>query len=594
MSTILPASGKLPVYRFYVTYPVGSISYEVFPLNFLETLLVDELEEGQVFYRRKFNGSLFFGTNSLAIDEHGVSQNRKDDWLLIRDIEQNDPCARLDFLITKTVEGITTTYWEGYFSASDCKVDIDRCIYEVTPLTDDDYTGPLDEADTQWNILAVSPAVTTRALQGLIDVTYTRNRFLFDVIEYLADKIKTGVTVSSEFFNDATNYVTQETNHLTLLTIAQKSDIKRPTSSDPAPQALLSWNELMEILWGMFQVTWNYDVVTDTINIEHISWFSSSSGLDLRNQLMTEATNKYSYLKEVMPKYEKFLWMESSDMMFTGVPIWYNSKCVNPDPKTNIKETLLKVTTDLEYIIDNPNSISDDGFVILCNYVSGGNYYVLIEASAVGSEIRLNMHLSWTNLHNRYFRHNRVLIEGYLNDNLTTFWTAQKNIKQVDIYTQLCSEDYDPSDEITTELGETYLGGAKAKVQQSELKPTALLKISPLYGPLDNVATPIEDQKWIMIYEVTGASKSTFYATCSEATTIEITLHMYLTCVDAGSNTCDTANLDLVIALGATSGSLEIPWCEDSICVGAYHPDSSEAVVDGWIVDWIYDANSAC
>ena len=45
-------------YRFYIT--LGSSQIEVHPLNFMKTSLVDSQESGEIFYRRKFNGTLRF------------------------------------------------------------------------------------------------------------------------------------------------------------------------------------------------------------------------------------------------------------------------------------------------------------------------------------------------------------------------------------------------------------------------------------------------------------------------------------------------------------------------------------------------------
>lgn len=594
MSTILPASGKMPVYRFYITYPVGSISYEVFPLNFLETSLVDELESDEIFYRRKFKGTLLFGTNSLAVDEHGVTQNRKSDWQLFWDIEQNDNCERLDFLITKTVEGATTTYWEGYFSTSDGKIDIDRCTFEVTPLTDDDYTDLLDKADIQYNFLPYTTAISTHAyMLPKFDINYTRSRWLIkldenSVIKYLADKIKTGVTVSSSFFTDATNYVTLETNHLTLLTIAQKSDIIRYNSSDPAPTALLSWHELMDILWAMFQVKWNYDPLTDTINVEHISWsgFAPAAGIDLRSQLSCVATNKYSYRKDKMPKYEKFSFMEAGNENFTSRQIWYDSMCVNQDPETNVVESLVRVTTDLELIKDSPDSISDDGFVILCNKDDGGaSYHVEYEVSYFNYDIRLNMHLSWTNLHYRYFRHNRVLIQGYLNDALTTFWTALKT--KIQQCSAIICDDYDPRDEITTELGETYLSGAKAKVETSSLRPTGAIEFNLLYGPPDNEPTEIADIAGALIEEDAGQCGH-FHLKLTRATTAELHIIVSHEILDStGTQVCTGGPETWTINLGDTESNHTFTLC-NSIPAGGcvnYAWTYTDLEGDGYIVD---------
>ena len=67
--------GNFPTYRFYVTTFNPPETIEVFPLNFLESTIVWEKEPGQVFYRKKFNGKLIFGTDSEAIDDSGATAN---------------------------------------------------------------------------------------------------------------------------------------------------------------------------------------------------------------------------------------------------------------------------------------------------------------------------------------------------------------------------------------------------------------------------------------------------------------------------------------------------------------------------------------
>lgn len=516
MSVASNSTGNIPTYRFFVTY--SATEYEVFPLNFLSTMLVDELESGQVFYRRKFSGTLLFGTNSFVIDELGVEQNRMDDWTLFWTIESADPCVKIPFWIEKTVGGVMAVYWEGYFSTSDGFIDIDRCTFEVAPMADDCYTDILENADIQHNIFDTSTTrITTRALRGTIDKTYDRNIWLYhatedNVIEYFASLLVPGCAVSTTFFSAANNPATGVTNHLKLLTIAQKSDIINPGSSDGATSAMISWNELMDILWAMFQVAWTYDPAgAGTFTIEHISFWNKALGLDLRGDPMTTATNKYSYLKEKMPRFEEFAFMESSNPDFYGSAIDYctavatvPSKCVDQNPDTYSKKTAINVTTDLEFIYTYPEAISNDGFVILQNYVFStppNVYYVGVELGMYAGEIRLNNHLAWANLHYRYYMHNRVLLNGWMNGAYTTFFTAQKT-KQQDCSIVICPVNaYDPDDAIATELGQTYFGGALATVGRSELKPSGEIHFNLLYGPADNAITNITDPKFMLIEE---------------------------------------------------------------------------------------------
>jgi hypothetical protein len=566
MSIVLPqAYGNIATYRFYVVISPATITQEVFPLNFLSTSLIDEQEGNNAFYRRVFNGSLLFGTNSLAVDDSGVTVNRKDDWTYFWDIEQNSPCTDIDFLITKTVSGVTTTYWEGYFSTSDGRFDIDKCTFEVTPLVYDDYTDLLDKEELQHNILSVAPIVTTQAfVPTVMNVTYTRNRWLVDVIEYLAADatygIIPGATVSCTFFTAVTNYVTLAANTLNYLTIAQKSDIIRPASSNPATTAMMSWKELMDILWGMFQVQWNYDFGTNTINVEHCSWvgFTPAAGIDLRTQISCEATNKYSYLKEKMPMYEKFSFQEADDSSFIGVPIYYNSPCVDQNPKTNVKETTVNVTTDLQYIYQNPDAISDEGFVIFANYLDGGNYYVSVLSGKYTPAARPNLHLSWANLQNSYFRHERVLITGYLNGVLETFWSALKTKAQE--CTAIICDAFDPTEEITTELGETYFAGVKARVHRAELFPTGSIKFNLLYGPDDNVNTgPIWPKILSMLSDATD-----IYCYLSEVNPFDTYIWIYIDATTCQEIIIPSGTTYFTVALSDT-GPLEFNLTDESL-----------------------------
>jgi hypothetical protein len=219
------------------------------------------------------------------------------------------------------------------------------------------------------------------------------------------------------------------------------------------------------------------------MNVEHVSWFGHNPGLDLTNQLMTQATNKYSYVKDAMPKYEKFAFKEAINVDFIGVNIWYDSYCVDQNPETNIKETSVMVTTDIDdgFIYDTKEA----GFVILANYVDGLNYYVRENLGRLThASWGHNMDLSWANLHDAYFRDERILLSGYLNNNLTDFWSVIKS-KLQECTALVCDmDDYNPEDEITTELGTTYFSGEKGRVQKADISPDGTIKFNLLYGPV--------------------------------------------------------------------------------------------------------------
>jgi uncharacterized protein (TIGR02145 family) len=597
--------GNFPDYRFYIS-SASSVSIEVFPLNFLAISLVDEKEKDMMFYRRKFNGTLTFGGHSKAIDLEKVTHDRCDDWDFFWSVETTDPCERLYLQIIKVVNGaeLPDPYWEGYFSTTEGKFDIDRKLFEITPLPYDDFTLILEEADTQFDILANTSEVTTVANDGTINVTYTHNHWIIDCINYIASQIAPGTTIVSQFLTNATNPVTLAASKTNLLTIAQKSDIKRPDAPNPAqyPEGTISWNELMQILWGMFQVNWNYEALTDTIHIEHVSNFpvNPQGEVDIRTQLTCVATNKYSYVKEDMPKYEKFFWMEVQNVNFEGVPIRYESDCLNQDSETNTREIKLNVTTDLEYIFnatsDDPNTISDDGWVVLCNESDGGGgYQVAIELGNWNVETKLNMHLSWAMLHKRYWLHNRVLIEGYINNVVTQFYTSQKTRQQE--CTVIFCNPFNPNDVIKTELGESYFDAEKGEVKRAEISPSGEVKLTLMYGTKNYAITPpVADAPWI---QITMTNCTHFEAILSEAApvgglTIEFQ-YVVMTLNPRATVCANAAPWDVwTIAEGDLIASYDLATLcpiPDPGCLYIYRVTPVPAE---WVVSLIYDENCRC
>lgn len=460
-------------YTFFVTY--NSVVTQVFPLNWLECSLVDEKEKDQVFYRRKFDGTLTFGGKRLCAD-----------YDLFNDIRLIDPCGRIDFLILLDLD----IYWEGYFSTSMGEWDLDNQIFTITPTVTDDYSDWDLYGNDDFNLLTVPATIDPIECNGY---SYTRMRWLIDVIEYLAQQVfGPATTITSRFFTESTNYVTLLANQLLYLTIAQKSDIKYPTSSDPATIANMTFNELMDILRGRFNCYWKYDGIT--VTVEHISLFTSIAGIDLRTQEIAERANRYKYLREKMPKHEWWYSMEAKSPDFIFGHAWYDDNCVNQDSDTNVIEYRDEVTVEIEYIqtsvlAGDTGDISNDGFVILANYLTAGDYHTYSGAGLSDMTIRFNMPLAWSYLTEYYHKHNRVLIEGYFYVFPKTFVSAQKR-KIQEINAIICNpqntENYDPNEYITTELGETHFGGEKGYVEKAIIKPYGEINFTLAYGPVDN------------------------------------------------------------------------------------------------------------
>jgi hypothetical protein len=578
-------------YRFYIN--INSVVTEVFPLNWLETSLVDEKEKDQVFYRRKFEGSLTFGGKKLCAD-----------FDLIYSAYQTNPCGRIYLLILRDLE----IYWEGYFSPSAGDWDLDCRTVTVKPLPVDDYSAWSENGDVQYQILAL-PRVNTVFDDGAETETYSRSILLWNVIEYLAQHVfGAGVTVLSTFFTEATNPATLSSNRYRYLTIAQKSDVKRPTSTNPATNAPMSFNELMEILRAL-NLRWTYTLSTGVLQIEHISYWNSTAGIDVRTSEMAASSSKFRFLNEEMPKYETFKWMEAESADFVGLPIWYDSDCVSQDPDNNTSELSLNISTDIEFIkkcVDDgeDSRISDEGWVLFATELRGTDYYILTNSGLIDTgRVYFNCDLAWSRLHNNFWKHDRQLIQGYMNGTLQTFYSARKTKQQNEFSIVYCSE-FDPSQHITTELGETYFSGEKGDVKKAVLKPYGEVNLTLVYGPASNPVVPVVDLKTIRIVE--SGICGQLHAVLSETSPVDLNIYIGYEILDSeGVYVCGEVPAVTpvwTIPAGAYTSDFTVSFdgagCGGGIPVGGcWNPttDFSDPESKGWTVfAIIQDEDCSC
>jgi hypothetical protein len=561
-------------YTFFIT-DTSSVETEVHPLNWLETTLTWEKEKDEVFYRQKFEGTLTFGGRKLCAD-----------YDLFYAAYVADPYAVLYLTIYK--DG--AIYWEGFFTPSMGEWDLDAKTFTVTPDVVDDYTDWEAEGDKEYEILALS-RVDTILDNGAESITYDRTILLIDVIEYLAGQVfGAGVTVVSEFLSNATNPITGIGNRYNYLTIAQKSDILYPTSSNPATKGLMSFNGMMEILKAM-NLRWEYAADPDILTIEHISAWDMVSAIDTRGQDLMRSNNKFRFVHEEIVKEERFKWMEAYYDDFVGLPIVYDSPAATADPV----EFALNVTTDIEYIRkaikdDEMQKISPDGWVLFSTYLSGTSYYININGGQLEGKARFNADLSWSRLHRLFFKHDRQLPTGNMNGALTTFYSSKK-IKEQQANIIYCS-DLNPNRGIITELGEDYFGGERGEIKKAVIKPYGEINLTLIYGPEASEITPEPESKIIRIEE--SGICGELHATLSPAADDDLIIEFEYEVLDSdGIHYCDSGGVPQVwtIPSGATTSNFTISFtgsaCGGGIpSGGCWNPavNSNDAVAKGWTV----------
>jgi hypothetical protein len=323
---------------------------------------------------------------------------------------------------------------------------------------------------------------------GTLD-TFDRNRSFNQAMEYMADELF-GLYIVSDFFslngddtypsNDA---YTQAKDNLASLLIAQKSDIIDPYSSEPAKKGELTFEDLQEI-WKIFNCQWK--IIDGNIRVEHISYWENEGLLDLTlspYNTFSRNCNSYEYERESLPKYEQFEFMEESfNADFVGLPIIYDSICVNQDKDSNRKILKVNVTTDISYIRIRRDAVAPEGFVLIAR--SGTD--IITEAGKISGVTLPNNHLSWANLHYNYFRWNRVLDTGIMNGVSTPFFSAIKTKKQIPITIPYCCLDIDDNSRIKTFLGTGILLTMEENLYSGTTKIEVIHDIGELAGSFDD------------------------------------------------------------------------------------------------------------
>lgn len=290
---------------------------------------------------------------------------------------------------------------------------------------------------------------------------------LDDLLELFMEEIGCSLTVVSDYFGinpDATapsnDAYTAAADKLQDVLIFQKSDVKRSSASNNATTGKMTLEELFNLLANGFQVF--PSLVAGQLRLEHISYYENKAvSLDLMlpiYQRWVKRSKKYSYDNSDNPRFEKFNAMETTNNRhFDGVPIEYGVACSSKENDT-VQHSLGRFVTDISSVITSLEAFSDDGFVVVNAIPFEGELYLDSEYSAAdGTTEVLNGHLSFPNLHDKYWRNYAYQAEGTLNGDAVIFESVRPNKKGVPITVPgwCCSDfiDFDPATLITTPLG---------------------------------------------------------------------------------------------------------------------------------------------
>lgn len=240
------------------------------------------------------------------------------------------------------------------------------------------------------------------------------------------------------------NYVTGETNILTGLCFFPKSEV--PIRSDRATVCMISFSDLIDGLKNLFNVDWYIDD-EGYLRIEHYSWFDEDSiSIDLTTLSDGRYINKLTettYDKGEMPSRDHFTMPDTGGVDFRGKDIIYDQARGVDDQR----EISTSISTDIEYIIHHEDKVDFEKYAMVVT--SGG--VILSETGELSGREIANGHLSWANLHKRYWMHGRPYKNGNINGVDVDFKGFVPTVIQQEIIFPALSVD--PMKLIKTEVG---------------------------------------------------------------------------------------------------------------------------------------------
>lgn len=232
-------------------------------------------------------------------------------------------------------------------------------------------------------------------------------------------------SISHEPKAEYSQFLYSETNPLLsgkfYVYISQKTNILKGDYDQPAQKAEISFGELMKMLRDCFRCYWYIE--DNKLKIEHIYFFmnggsySSQTNYQLDFTKLTDQFNKrlssffqseVEFEKSDLSHRYEFAWMDNATDLFSGVTIDVKSNYIQKDKTEEI--SVAQFSSDVDFMLFNPNDFSSDGFALLCPIKRGSSYELPIitvnnlidENGDTYSAIVQNWYASWIYLQNLY------------------------------------------------------------------------------------------------------------------------------------------------------------------------------------------------
>lgn len=130
-------------------FPIIRVEKQYHPIVKDDLAISYEKESGEMFYRRKLDGSLrFIGKEYDEIKSWEIESKT-----LVRIYRESLNDYRDEGVISEA-------YWVGKFTKTDCKWNLDDKVVEVSPEVQDQYTDFLEHVDDEFDLVKLAPPIT--------------------------------------------------------------------------------------------------------------------------------------------------------------------------------------------------------------------------------------------------------------------------------------------------------------------------------------------------------------------------------------------------------------------------------------------------
>jgi hypothetical protein len=272
-----------------------------------------------------------------------------------------------------------------------------------------------------------------------------------------------GTAEYSEFLYGVTNPITLDPAFRVMLT--QKSNVLAGEYDRPAQKAPITLTGVTNMLKNVMRCYWYIE--DNKFKIEHLHWFKNGGSYSWSPQYsvdlttLTDPKNKklwglgtspYTYGKLDMEERIEFSWMDDVTDGFGGQPIEITSNFVQKGKIETINAGVF--TSDVDYMLANPGSITSDGFALFgAEYVSGEYKLPFVHLSIDEANLVLqNGFMSWVYLQPKFWVYDLPSTEALINGGPVVVEGVQRKKKQTIKFPSIL--DLDPVKLIKTNIGD--------------------------------------------------------------------------------------------------------------------------------------------